>query len=177
MSPLKSCEFAQHGQTGGENEVYDTNAAITASEATSQYSRIPTSLKAKRIWLPFKTSPRPAGGVNKIPQNRQGRPAKHSDPSTWMSYAEAVQQAQRPGYGGIGIMLHAELGIMGIDFDHCVTDGVIDPEVEGWIAALGTYTELSFSGDGLHVLAFGRLPWWPTATARWKCTSPGATSS
>src|ERR1035438_4076109 len=159
MSPLKSCEFAQHGQTGGENEVYDTNAAITASEATSQYSRIPTSLKAKRIWLPFKTSPRPACGVNKIPHNRQGRPAKHSDPSTWMSYAEAVQQAQRPGYGGIGIMLHAELGIMGIDFDHCVTDGVIDPEVDGWIAALGTYAELSFSGDGLHALAFGRLPW------------------
>src|ERR1039458_2738127 len=76
-----------------------------------------------------------------------------------MSYAEAVQHAQRPGFGGIGIMLHAELGIMGIDFDHCVTDGVIDPEVEGWIAALGTYTELSFSGDGLHALAFGRLPW------------------
>src|SRR5450759_2991772 len=159
MAPLKGGEFAQHGQTGVENAVYDATAAIAASETTSQYSRIPTSLKAKRIWLPFKTSPRPAGGVNKIPQNRQGRPAKHSDPSTWMSYAEAVQQAQRPGFGGIGIMLHAELGIMGIDFDHCVTDGVIDPEVEGWIATLGPYTALSFSGDGLHALAFGRLPW------------------
>src|ERR1035441_3722300 len=159
MAKLKGCKIAQHGHTDGEDNVYDARAAITAPETNSQYSRIPTSLKAKRIWLPFKTSPRPAGGVNKIPYNRQGRPAKHNDPSTWMSYAEAVQQAQRPGFGGIGIMLHAELGIMGIDFDHCVTDGVIDPEVEGWIAALGTYTELSFSGDGLHALAFGRLPW------------------
>src|SRR5664279_5665750 len=159
MAKLKGCKIAQQGHTGGEDNVYDARAAITAPETNSQYSRIPTSLKAKRIWLPFKTSPRPAGGVNKIPHNGQGRPAKHNDPSTWMSYAEAVQQAQRPGFGGIGIMLHAELGIMGIDFDHCVTDGVIDPEVEGWIAALGTYTELSFSGDGLHALAFGRLPW------------------
>jgi hypothetical protein len=159
MAKLKGCKIAQQGHAGGEDNVYDATAAIAASEAASQYSRIPTSLKAKRIWLPFKTSPRPAGGVNKIPYNRQGRPAKHNDPSTWMSYAEAVQQAQRPGFGGIGIMLHAELGIMGIDFDHCVTDGVIDPEVEGWVAALGTYTELSFSGDGLHALAFGRLPW------------------
>ena len=159
MAKLKGCKIAQHGHTDGEDNVYDARAAITAPETNSQYSRIPTSLKAKRIWLPFKTSPRPAGGVNKIPHNGQGRPAKHNDPSTWMSYAEAVQQAQRPGFGGIGIMLHAELGIMGIDFDHCVTDGVIDPEVEGWIAALGTYTELSFSGDGLHALAFGRLPW------------------
>jgi hypothetical protein len=159
MTLLKGRKIAQHGDTGGESNICNGRAAITAPETTSQYSRIPTSLKAKRIWLPFKTSPRPARGVNKIPYNHQGRPAKHNDPSTWMSYAEAVQQAQRPGFGGIGIMLHAELGIMGIDFDHCVTDGVIDPEVEGWIAALGTYTELSFSGDGLHALAFGRLPW------------------
>ena len=159
MAKLKGCKIAQQGHTGGEDNVYDATAAITAPETTSQYSRIPTSLQAKRIWLPFKTSPRPAGGVNKIPYNRQGRPAKHNDPSTWMSYAEAVQQAQRPGYGGIGIMLHAELGIMGIDFDHCVTDGVIDPEVEGWVAKLNTYTELSFSGEGLHSLAYGKLPW------------------
>jgi primase-polymerase (primpol)-like protein len=117
MALLKDCEFAQHGETGGEDKVYDATAGITAPETTSQYSRIPTNLKAKRIWLPFKGSPRPARGVNKIPHNRQGRPAKHNDPSTWMSYAEAVQQAQRPGFGGIGIMLHAELGIMGIDFD------------------------------------------------------------
>ena len=117
MTPLKGFELAQRGHTDGENSVHDATAAIAAPETASQYNRIPTSLKAMRIWLPFKTSPRPAGGVNKIPHNRQGRPAKHNDPSTWMSYAEAVQQAQRPGFGGIGIMLHAELGIMGIDFD------------------------------------------------------------
>src|ERR1039458_5743995 len=98
MTLLKGRKFAQHGQTGGENAVYDATAGIAAPETTSQYSRIPPSLKAKRIWLPFKPSPRPAGGVNKIPHNRQGRPAKHNDPSTWMSYAEAVQQAQRPGF-------------------------------------------------------------------------------
>ena len=152
MALLKGCEFAQHGHTGGENAVYDATAAITASEATSQYSRIPPGLQAKRIWLPFKTSPRPSGGLNKIPQNRQGRPAKYTDPSTWMSYEEAVAQSQRTGYSGVGIMLHKELGIMGIDFDHCIVDGVLDPEVEGWVAKLNTYTELSFSGEGLHAL-------------------------
>jgi primase-polymerase (primpol)-like protein len=159
MALLKGCEFAQHGHTGGENAVYDATAAITASEATSQYSRIPPGLQAKRIWLPFKTSPRPSGGLNKIPQNRQGRPAKYTDPSTWMSYEEAVAQSQRPGYEGVGIMLHKELGVMGIDFDHCIVDGVLDPEVEGWVAKLNTYTELSFSGEGLHSLAYGKLPW------------------
>src|SRR5664279_1848093 len=99
MTLLKGRKIAQPGQTGGENAVHDATAAITASEATSQYSRIPISLKAMRIWLPFRTSPRPAGGVNKIPHNRQGRPAKYSDPSTWFSFEEALQQARMPGYG------------------------------------------------------------------------------
>src|SRR5450756_284175 len=84
MALLKGCEFAQHDQTGVEIKVYDAIAGIAAPETTSQYCRIPASLKAKRIWLPFKTSPRPSGGVNKIPHNRQGRPAKYTDPSTWI---------------------------------------------------------------------------------------------
>src|ERR1017187_6002392 len=159
MTLLKGRKIAQQGHAGGENEVFDATAAITAPETTNQYSQLPPELKTWEIWLPFRTSPRPSVGLNKIPQNRQGRPAKYTDPSTWMSYEEAVAQSQRTGYSGVGIMLHKELGIMGIDFDHCIVDGVLDPEVEGWVAKLNTYTELSFSGEGLHSLAYGKLPW------------------
>src|ERR1017187_7166526 len=159
MVLLTDCKFAQHRQTGGENAVYHATAAITAPETTNQYSQVPSCLKAMRIWLPFRTSPRPSGGLNKIPYNRQGRRAKYTDPSTWMSYEEAVLQSQRPGYAGIGFVLHKELHIVGCDFDHCIVDGVLDPEVDGWVAKLNTYTELSFSGEGLHSLAYGKLPW------------------
>src|SRR5450759_4198292 len=159
MTLLKGGKFAQHGRTGGENKVYDVTAGIAAPETTRQYSRVPASLQAKRIWLPFKTSPRPAGGVNKIPYNRHGRPAKYTDPSTWLSFEEALQQARKPGYGGIGIVLSEELGIMGIDFDHCLVNGELKPQIEQWVLDLNTYTELSLSGDGLHAIAFGRLPW------------------
>src|ERR1035437_6245413 len=159
MAKLKGCRIAQQGHTGGETEVYDTNAAVTAPETASQYSQVPSCLKAMRIWLPFRTSPRPSGGLNKIPYDRRGYPAKYTDPSTWMSYEEAVLQSQRPGYTGIGFVLHKELHIVGCDFDHCIVDGVLDPEVEGWVAKLNTYTELSFSGEGLHSLAYGKLPW------------------
>src|ERR1039457_6084246 len=99
MALLKGCKFAQHGETSGEDKVNDATAAITASEAAVQYNRIPTSLQAERIWLPFKTSPRPAGGVNKIPHNRQGRPAKYTDTSTWMSYEEALQRSEERRVG------------------------------------------------------------------------------
>src|ERR1039458_2272258 len=156
MALLRGCKFAQHGETGGEDKVHAATAGVAVPETTSQYSRIPTSLKAERVWLPFKTSARPAGGVNKIPHNRQGRPAKYTDPSTWMSYEEAVLQRLRPGYAGIGIVFSQELGMLGSDFDHCIVDGVLDPEVECWVAKLNTYTELSFSGEGLHSLEVGR---------------------
>src|ERR1017187_4158623 len=159
MTLSKGRKIAQQGHTGGESEVYDATAAITASETTSQYSQVPSCLKAMRIWLPFRTSPRPSGGLNEIPQNRQGRPAKHNDPSIWLSYEEAVLQASRPGYGGIGIVLSEGMGIMGIDFDHCLVNGELKPQIEQWVLDLNTYTELSFSGDGLHAIAFGRLPW------------------
>src|ERR1019366_7376590 len=139
MTLLKGRKIAQQGHAGGENGVYDTKAAVTASETTNQYSQVPSCLKAMRIWLPFKTSSRPAGGVNKIPHNRRGRPAKYTDPSTWLSYEEALQQAREPGYGGIGIVLSEELGIVGIDFDHCIQDGELNPEIEQWLLDLNTY--------------------------------------
>src|ERR1039457_1260380 len=135
MAKLKGCRITQQGRAGGEDNVYDATAAITAPETTSQYSRIPTSLQAKRIWLPFKTSPRPAGGVNKIPQNRPGRPARYTDPSTWLTFEEASQQASRPGYSGLGIVLSEAMGITGIDFDHCLVNGELKPQIEQW--ALG----------------------------------------
>src|ERR1039458_9084814 len=76
-----------------------------------------------------------------------------------MSYEAAVQQRLRHGYAGIGIVLSEELGIIGIDFDHCLVNGELKPQIEQWVLDLNTYTELSFSGDGLHAIAFGRLPW------------------
>src|ERR1035441_6025336 len=137
MALWKSCKLVQHGETGGENKVYDATAGSAALETTNQYRRIPASLQAKRIWLPFKSSPRPAGGANKIPHNRQGRPAKYTDPSTWMSYEAAVQQRLRHGYAGIGIVLSEELGIIGIDFDHCIQDGELNPEIEPLLSKTG----------------------------------------
>src|ERR1019366_10042493 len=98
-------------------------------------------------------------GLNKIPQNRQGRPAKYTNPSTWLTFEEASQQASRPGYSGIGIVLSEAMGITGIDFDHCLVNGELKPQIEQWVLDLNTYTEVSFSRDGIHALQIGRIPW------------------
>src|SRR5690606_21310081 len=45
--------------------------------------------------------------------------------------------------------------VTALDFDHCVTDGVIHPDVEALI--VGTYAEISPSGTGVRAFVMGDL--------------------
>lgn len=56
---------------------------------------------------------------------------------------------------GLGFVLGD--GIIGIDFDHCVVNGTVNAEVMDIIEELNSYTELSHSGTGIHVLLHGKL--------------------
>ncbi|MBA2715246.1 MAG: AAA family ATPase, partial [Rubrobacteraceae bacterium] len=64
------------------------------------------------------------------------------------------------GYGGIGFVFTPEDDLCGVDLDGC-----LDPEtgeIESWastiIEELGSYTEISPSGTGVHVLVRATLP-------------------
>ena len=48
--------------------------------------------------------------------------------------------------------------IVGIDIDHSVKDGVISPAAQKIIKKLDSYTEISPSGTGVHILCKGTLP-------------------
>lgn len=43
---------------------------------------------------------------------------------------------------------------MGIDLDGCVRDGEIEPWAQEIVDAIGSYTEVSPSGTGVHILAY-----------------------
>lgn len=92
-------------------------------------------------------------GGRKVPKSPFGGNARSNDPATWGTYAEAVAAAERNGYSGVGIMLSD--GLVGIDLDHVVGEG---GQVEAWaqevIDSIASYTELSPSGTGVHVLAY-----------------------
>src|ERR1035441_7759732 len=131
-------------------------ARIKTLASPASLSNLPSCLKSRRIWYPFKFTPRANGSIGEAPCDRQGTLATGwQDPSTCMSFDDAYGlQAD-----GVGIVIHEELGLTGIDFDHCVTDGVItDPWVAQKIQELDSYTEYSVSGTGVHVLVWGRRP-------------------
>ena len=137
------------------------NGGATAAHAEpitteARYDAVPTELKALNIWLPFRTSPRSNGKLNKAPYDRNGGKASYTDPAEWMSYEECLDRLHAAKYDGLGIVIMKQLGIVGVDFDDC--DSGNDFKVRERIAVLNTYTEVSFSGAGVHCLAYGHLP-------------------
>ncbi len=76
--------------------------------------------------------------------------AKSGVPATWGSYEAAKQCVDRGLARGIGYEFDGS-GIYGVDLDHVVEDGVVTPEAMEIVRALGSYTESSPSGGGLHI--------------------------
>ena len=89
-----------------------------------------------------------------------GQAAKANDPSTWVDFETAVQAVQSGNYTGIGFEFTKEAGIVGVDFDHCINPdtGDIDEWVLDWAQKFDSYTEISQSGTGIHILVRGAIP-------------------
>jgi hypothetical protein len=87
------------------------------------------------------------------------RNASSSDPATWGSYEEAVEQVRAGRANGIGFALKG-LNIGGVDLDHCrdPATGGIDPWAEERLAQFpDTYVEATVSGKGLRILGTSSL--------------------
>jgi putative DNA primase/helicase len=96
------------------------------------------------------------GKVTKPPFQPNGRPASHSDPSTWSSF-DAVRRAyDRGGWGAVGFVLDGKPHFDGrylhaLDWDDSVTEGVVDRVVGATVAEIGLdRVEVSVSGTGLR---------------------------
>ncbi len=121
------------------------------------YKNIPTELREKSNWVLWNYKER-NGKKTKVPINpNTGGMASSADPNTWTNFDNAVSRKNR--YAGIGFVFDGT-GEIGIDLDKCR-----DPEtetIEPWaleiIQDLDSYTEVSPSGTGVHIILKGRLP-------------------
>ena len=109
-------------------------------------------LKEQRRWVAWALEGRDGGRKTKKPYNpATGKLAKPNDPGTWGTYAEAATAVRARGLAGVGVMLGD--GLAGIDLDHVIdANGRLDAAAARIVQQMGTYTELSPSGNGLHIL-------------------------
>nr|DAK75824.1 MAG TPA: dsDNA helicase [Caudoviricetes sp.] len=132
-----------------------------ARKVNTMYEKIPLELKQLPHWVGWKYMQRPGEDhKRKVPINAMdGQPAKSNDPTTWCDFDTACLGKERFGLDGIGFMFSGD-GIFGIDIDHCYDPETqeLDPAAAEIIETVQSYTELSPSGTGIHILCKGVLP-------------------
>jgi primase-polymerase (primpol)-like protein len=102
-----------------------------------------------------------AGEVTKVPYSPlTGKRASSTDPATWANYTEAVAAYREDRYDGIGFVFTKDDPFCGVDLDKCRNPetGEIEPWAQDIVQELNSYTEVSPSGRGLHILVRGELP-------------------
>jgi putative DNA primase/helicase len=82
--------------------------------------------------------------------------AKADDSRTWGTFEEALLAVKE--YGATGVGFEFGNGIGGVDIDHCIEDGELSDMAKEIINQMQSYTEISPSGTGLHVICKGHLP-------------------
>ena len=115
-----------------------------------RYGNIPEDLKRLPQWVVHK---------DKIPHSPgTGYRASVTNPATWSTFEAACEAVERGSFSGIGFVFTESDPFVGVDFDKCIVDGQLDPWVKLHLGKLESYTELSPSGTGLHVICRGSLP-------------------
>jgi len=126
--------------------------------AVGRFDRIPQQLKDRPRWVLWKLETR-GGKPTKVPKQPSGHNASVTDAGTWSTFDEvcAALDKHPDTFSGIGFVLNGD-GIVGIDYDKCIVDGEISPEVLKAIEEFDSFTEVSPSATGLHTFVLGQLP-------------------
>ena len=135
------------------------------------FDSIPHELRAYRSWVVWKIVITDSGEPTKVPFSPVTfAPASSTDPSTWVSFDEAVSAYMTGGWDGIGFVLSDADPLTFIDLDdpyavkrdgtpkHADPAKLVAIQAEVYKRFEGTYAELSPSGKGLHIICLGISP-------------------
>lgn len=123
------------------------------------FQNIPEELKKLDRWVCWRWEDRD-GKPSKVPINPiSGERAMSDNPSTWGTYWDAIEMTRKGAVQGIGFVFNGD-GVVGVDIDHCKNPetGELTEQARDIISTLDSYTEFSQSGEGIHIICYGRLP-------------------
>lgn len=118
------------------------------------FNSIPGELTERPQWVLWKAIPDKAGKKpRKVPFRPDGQTASSADPATWSSFDEVVAAYNTGDFTGVGYVFAADDPYCGIDIDD-----INHPDAARWVKRFNSYTELSPSGHGYHIIIKGRIP-------------------
>ena len=112
------------------------------------YENIPQELRAVKNWVCWDET--------KIPKNPYtGGNSQPNNPDTWSDFETAIAAVKKYGFRGCGFMFDSSHPYFGIDLDKCLDNADF---VDEFVETLQSYTEISQSGKGVHIICRGTLP-------------------
>lgn len=127
------------------------------------YTGVPAFLAQKARWIVWKAVKRTKEDgtekIDKVPYcPLTGRKGGIDQRESWVTLEKAFQIYVLGGYSGVGYVFDADDGLFAIDLDKCLSPEGVTRFAETIVNTLNTYTEVSVSGTGLHVIGVGALP-------------------
>ena len=119
------------------------------------FNQIPSELIEYNQWVCWNSAKMP---IN--PKFESITLASVTNSATWGSFAQALEAYERFKLSGIGFVFNKEDPFIGIDIDGCRNPNSREIKAEAMVIAneMGSYTEISPSGKGLHIIVKGWLP-------------------
>ena len=136
------------------------------------YEKIPEELKSLPQWVGFFRTPAKDGKTTKKPVNvRTLYGASSTNPETWGTFEQAVNAIGKTAKVGESQGKIEGIGFVfappycGIDLDHVINadTGEINRQALDIINTMESYTEISPSGTGIHIIYKGEIH------KEWKC--------
>jgi putative DNA primase/helicase len=126
------------------------------------FESIPQELKDLKQWVVWKLEAKD-DKLTKVPYRADIPSIKASttNQNTWSTFKQAIFTLENEkDISGIGFVFSGEDPYIGFDFDKCIDPltGLVYPSVEQDIISLHSYTEISQSGKGIHVIGIGANP-------------------
>lgn len=110
------------------------------------YKNIPDELKKLKQWVCWQG--------DKLPRNPYtGGNAQSNNKETWSDFDTAIKALDKYHFDGIGFMFAN--GYFGVDLDKCLDNTDF---IDEFVETLQSYTEISRSGNGIHIICKGTLP-------------------
>lgn len=124
---------------------------------------VPEDLAALPQWLMWRFEAKPGQKkLAKVPYychgaRRTGEQGSAADRAALLTLDAALAQAQQRNASGVGFAFLPDDGLIGVDLDKVInTDtGEIKPGAQKIIDTLASYTEVSPSGSGVHIIVRG----------------------
>jgi putative DNA primase/helicase len=118
---------------------------------------IPEELRVRPQWVVWKAV---GDKPDKVPYSaRTGRKASSTDLLTWSTFQDSLEANENGDHAGLGFVFSSADPYTGIDLDDCVD---ADGEIALWaleiVRYFDSYTELSATGSGLHIIVRGETP-------------------